>query len=562
MATAAAQPTYVRHTGGAAWGVGVLVARIADRRTYLFADGVRRSFKEAFCERFIVPAEAPSEEDVERLSRGLQAGGVATPKAIHLELEAQIDARPDDPAASLVYADWLQQRGDPRGKLIVLQHQLALEPESRVLRDAERALLDEHGAYLLPERLHQMLRLPHRRGEDAGARCEVAWRRGFLADVRLARRPSSAHPEVTELVDELLGHPSAHFLRRLVIGPLGTAEEYNYIGVVEAIAKRGHPRLEELELGDFASEEMELAFSRAGNVAPLLGALPGLQRLRLRAGSLRFESALRHPGLRELSVVAAALSERNVARLLEARLPALESLELSCPGLAPADAAFGELVRGTQMPRLRRLALRHTVGTLRAMEEILCSPLMPRLEVLELESRRPRRPRRGVARDDPRAAAAARLQRLDVSGNPMSEEAARRLSRLCGSVAAAPGPRGALAEDDAIARAPDARSMTAARAIARPERWMELGRDRDRVWGEYDGSDNYYVWARLDDRQTGCNCPSAKGSVQARARAAPARRAAGAAAAPDAGGVRAPELCPGASRAGCAAGACVVTYKP
>jgi hypothetical protein len=61
-----------------------------------------------------------------------------------------------------------------------------------------------------------------------------------------------------------------------------------------------------------------------------------------------------------------------------------------------------------------------------------------------------------------------------------------------------------------IARAPDARSMAAARAIARPERWMALGRDRDRVWGEYDGGDNYYVWARLDERAAGCNCGSPK----------------------------------------------------
>src|SRR5215212_4359113 len=97
---------YVRHIVGAAWGIGVLVGQTRDQRTYLFADGVRRSFKESYCERFIVPAEAPpSDEDRERLSRGLLAGGLATPKAIHLELEAQIDARPDDPAASLVYAD-------------------------------------------------------------------------------------------------------------------------------------------------------------------------------------------------------------------------------------------------------------------------------------------------------------------------------------------------------------------------------------------------------------------------------------------------------------------------
>ncbi len=500
---------YVRHTVGDAWGVGVLVGQTGDQRTYLFADGVRRAFKEAYCRRFIVPAEAPpSEEDRERLSRGLLAGGVATPKAIHLELEAEIHARPDDPAPSLVYADWLQQREDPRGKLIAIQHRLALDPDDPALREAERALLDAHGPYLLPERLHALVRSPRKRGEDPGARCEVTWCRGFLASARLARRASPAHPEVPALVDELLGHPSAHFLRRLVIGSLGTPAEYNYIDVVDAIARRGHARLEELELGDFGPE-MELAFSRAGNVSKLLGAAPRLRRLALRAGSLRFESALEHAELRELSVIVATISGGNVRRLLEARLPALESFELSCPGLELTDEGLARMLRGEAMPRLRRLALRGTVGTLGAIEEILCSPLMPRLEVLELD---------GGDLDDRAAEALAtiraprlrHLRRLDVSGNPMSEAAAQRLSQLCGSVQAVPRRRGALAIDDVIARAPDARSMSAARAIARPERWMALGRDRDRVWGEYDGGDNYYVWARLDERAAGCNCGSPK----------------------------------------------------
>lgn len=499
---------YVRHTVGGAWGVGVLVAQIGDQRTYLFADGVRRSFKEASCRRFIVPAEPPrSEEDRERLRRGLSAGGRATPVAIHLELEAQIHARPDDPGPALVYADWLQQRDDPRGKLIAIQHRRALDPDDAALRDAERALLDEHGPYLLPERLHALLRLPRRRGEEPDARCEVEWRRGFLAAARLARR-SPAHPEVPALADELLGHPSAHFLRRLVIGPLGTPDEYNYIGVVEAIARRGHARLEELELGAFGPE-MELAFSRAGDVSPLLRAAPGLRRLALRAGSLRFESALTHAALRELSVTVSTISGGNLRRLLGAELPALESFELACPGLELTDAELARMLRGASMPRLRRLALRSTKGTLRVLEEILCSPLMPRLEVLELD---------GGDLDDRgaevlatiRAPRLRHLARLDVSGNPISGAAAERLSRLCGRVEAAPRPRGALPIDDVVARAPDARSMMAARAIARPERWMALGRDRDRVWGEYDGGDNYYVWARLDERVAGCNCASPK----------------------------------------------------
>jgi uncharacterized protein (TIGR02996 family) len=500
---------YVRHTNGGAWGVGVLVGRTRDLRTYLFEDGVRRSFKEAFCERFIVAAAPPSSEEArERLRRGLSAGGVATPVAIHLELEAQIHARPDDPAPSLVYADWLQQREDPRGKLIAIQHGRALDPGDAALRDAERALLDAHGPYLVPERLRALLRLPRRRGEDPRARCEVAWCRGFLAGARLARRASPVQPEVPALVEELLGHPSAYFLRRLVIGPLGTPDEYNYGGVVEAIARRGHARLEELVIGDFGPE-MELAFSRAGNVSPLCAALPRLRRLALRAGSLRFESALEHAALRELSVTVVTISAGNLRRLLEAELPALEALELSCPGLAPTGAELARMMRGAAMPRLRRLALRGTVGTLRALEEILCSPLMPRLEVLELDGG-DLDDRAAEALATIRAPRLAHLARLNVSGNPMSEAAAHRLARLCGSVQAAPRPPGALAIEDVVARAPDARSMAAARAIARPERWMALGRDRGRVWGEYDGGDNYYVWAQLDGRAAGCSCPSPK----------------------------------------------------
>ena len=85
---------YVRHTAGSAWGVGVLVSQTADQRTYLFADGVKRSFKEAFCEKFIVPADEPDDEDAARL-----------PVGVALELEDQIRARPDDPGPYLVYAD-------------------------------------------------------------------------------------------------------------------------------------------------------------------------------------------------------------------------------------------------------------------------------------------------------------------------------------------------------------------------------------------------------------------------------------------------------------------------
>src|SRR5688572_6495226 len=37
------------------------------------------------------------------------------------QLEEAVAAAPDDPAGYIVYGDWLQREGDPRGELIALQ---------------------------------------------------------------------------------------------------------------------------------------------------------------------------------------------------------------------------------------------------------------------------------------------------------------------------------------------------------------------------------------------------------------------------------------------------------
>ena len=445
---------YVRHTGGAAWGVGVLVSQTSDQRTYLFADGVKRSFKEAFCEKFIVPADAPGDEDAARLVRGAASGGTATPVGVHLELEDQIRARPDDPGPYLVYADWLQHKGDPRGDLITLQAKLAGAPDDKELRAAEAALLAEHRAYLLPESLDAMLRLPRRRTDPVGTRCEVRWRFGFLERARIARRAKQR--EAPELVSDLLRHPSAGFLRCLVIGPLGEPGA-SYVAVIDAIAKAKPARLAELVIGDAASEA-ELAFSTAGSLSALLSNLPGLERLDVRAGSLRFERTPKHARLRELALTAGELSETTLAHLFAAELPALETLELAVRGLAIAPHLLAklQLADRAQLPKLRRLALRG-VANGRAVEQALASSAFAQVEL--------------------------------VLGD---------------------APAANLAERRVIERAPDAQSVVAAQQLARADRWLALARDGERLWGEYEGSDHYYVYARTDTDETGCSCASPK----------------------------------------------------
>jgi uncharacterized protein (TIGR02996 family) len=102
--------------------------------------------------------------DVELLLGAVGGGGAPAPAtgggatarstskaedAERAKLLAAVLAAPEDDAPRLVLADWLQERGDPRGELISIQCLLAAGPEfptqRRSLKQREQELLAEHG---------------------------------------------------------------------------------------------------------------------------------------------------------------------------------------------------------------------------------------------------------------------------------------------------------------------------------------------------------------------------------------------------------------------------------
>jgi uncharacterized protein (TIGR02996 family) len=104
------------------------------------------------------PSAAALQADLERRVRAkLREGYVETssppPAPMQQALEDALAANPDDLAAHMAYADYLQEQGDPRGELISVQ--LALEDENRPaaerkrLRKRERALVAQHRARFL-----------------------------------------------------------------------------------------------------------------------------------------------------------------------------------------------------------------------------------------------------------------------------------------------------------------------------------------------------------------------------------------------------------------------------
>jgi uncharacterized protein (TIGR02996 family) len=158
------------------------------------------------------------------------------------EFLAAIYADPDDDALRMVFADWLQERGDPRGELIALQ----LGPATPASLKKTASLLKQHGV-AWAGRLHRFLAKEGRLFE-----------RGFLARGTLALegRPKKL-PAGLDLPEWATVHTLSldwHVNRDGHAGPilaLPSMQALRGIGaclesVVAALPER--PRLEELEI--------------------------------------------------------------------------------------------------------------------------------------------------------------------------------------------------------------------------------------------------------------------------------------------------------------------------
>lgn len=94
-------------------------------------------------------------------------------------LKAVID-HPDDDAPRLAYADWCDRRGDPRGRFIRVQLELAKvrfkrdSPMRRPLMDESMELLEQHGQEWMPRKNPHIVDCEMNRGFVAGVTMNAA----------------------------------------------------------------------------------------------------------------------------------------------------------------------------------------------------------------------------------------------------------------------------------------------------------------------------------------------------------------------------------------------------
>jgi uncharacterized protein (TIGR02996 family) len=276
-------------------------------------------------------------------------------------------ANPDDAATALVYADWLEHRGHPRGQLIAVQH--------AGLADEAEQLLDQHRDELLGPL-------------DRGEALELVWERGFVKRARIERGDSG--DDGPEALWDLLRHPSSRFLRELVIGCHSFGDQNNEL-MADLLMRAGpHPPLRVLELADFDQTDIDnIDISRApiGDLTQLGACYPLLEDIVLKGSALEL-GALELPRARRFALRTSSMTKRLLESITRASWPVLEELELwfGDPDRgygADCEHADARAIFAMVLPKLRVLALRNAMFSDELVPDLLAWPASHQLEQLD-----------------------------------------------------------------------------------------------------------------------------------------------------------------------------------
>ncbi len=283
------------------------------------------------------------------------------------DIEAALLSGDLGPSQLLVYADWLQAQGDPRGELISLQYarETATDPaRARQLRALEEALHRAHDG--LSEALVAHLRTKNRLRPLES----LSWRLGFLREL---------HYEVNPYLDSIdaarafFAHPAVAFLERLSL-EFVFEEESPLNAAVKACLP---PSLRELTLLGETGEH---------GLGPLLARLPRLRALTLHGNEY-------------------SLGERPLA--------SLDTLTL-----ISVDALSPDFSRAL-LPNLRRLILQGS-NLQGFLERLRDCDLTPQLELLSL--------RGNISEEECDLLLTLPLRRLDVACLGMGAADRKRLA--------------------------------------------------------------------------------------------------------------------------------------
>ena len=291
------------------------------------------------------------------------------------ELEAAILADPEAVAPYSVYADWLEQQGDPRGELIHVQLARENDPDPALV-EREGELLAEHANRWLGGLLDYPLGPPNA--------LEVTWRRGFVHSATV--KTSYESNDGAFLYRELAARPVARFLRELCLGAGCSygGRPPDDVSILEALRDCPLPLLRALEINCLGRE---LSWTHVGDISIANASLRGLESLEIVTGRMTL-GAIDLPNLRTLRLETGGLPEHVLEDIAAASWPALETLVIyfgieDYGGSCTARDVM-PILEGKNLPRLTTLALCNGTFADELVPLIASSPILPCLRRLDL----------------------------------------------------------------------------------------------------------------------------------------------------------------------------------
>jgi uncharacterized protein (TIGR02996 family) len=361
--------------------------------------------------------------------------------ARNVELEDRLRENPNDTAGFLVYADFLQSHGDPRGELIALHH--------AGKSDDAAAFIEEHADELLgPLRRYEKTL----DGSDVDA---FEWNLGFIRRARLSLDTNcidGRELSLPEALAALLEHPSGALLEELVIG-VNMLDDGCYLEpLVKTIAEHGAPSLRKLRLGEFncagpggtGDHDYEISWTGLGDASGLWAAVPRLEHLVIQSGL--GDTALSgvadqlgtidHPRLRHLEIITGGMKRACVEAVANANLPSVETLIVWF-----GDPSYGfeggiddiqPILDGPRLPKLQHLGLCNADFTDDICRRLGGARILKQLKTLSLAY--------GTMSDEGAEALAAakpalaHLERLNLDENFLTARGVGFVTGLCAEV--------------------------------------------------------------------------------------------------------------------------------
>lgn len=373
-----------------------------------------------------------------------------------LKQEAEIEKTPSDVDQYLVYADWLETQGDPRGQLIEVQAQLLDKPGDKSLSAVERSLFKKHTEHFfgLPhEEEHEPNTAPKRnkrsKGEvrrlelpnaywSFGHFHEIDWYCGYVQHLHFDAgyyEDGKSGEDCVELLQRFLQNPSARFIQHLSLGDIWADESDfmpNMTLVIEALGSA--PCGEHLKRLEFRGGENDIS-GVILDASELSKACPNLEHLRLYGGSITLGKP-KLPRLRSLSVWTGGLNKDAVRSISKAKWPQLESLQLLFGeenyGANVRVKDLSSILQGSGLNKIKHLGLCNASFADDLCRALPKAEILPQLQTLDLSMGiMTEKGARALLKSADRF---KHLKQLDLQENYIPEDMHQDLKKLCAEV--------------------------------------------------------------------------------------------------------------------------------